>query len=162
MNRGLSNQHVGQRFVMSLQAEGPRRTFLRGFNFASVVTLESPRYYTLFAGFDANGDLETGPDRVGAIGRNTYRGDSFQSVDLRVSRSVRLTDKLSASFIAESFNLLNKLNITDVNTVYGAADFIGEVPRRLGDRAPAANPSFGTPAQVAGARQLQFAVRLAW
>jgi hypothetical protein len=116
----------------------------------------------LFAGFDANGDFETGPDRVGAVGRNTYGGDGFKSVDLRVSRTFRLTDKLSASFIAESFNLLNTLNVTDVNTVYGAADFIGKVPERLGDHAPAANPSFGTPAQVAGARQLQFAVRSAW
>lgn len=161
-NRGLSNQHVGQRLVMSFLASAPKRTFLRGFNLASIVTLESPRSYTLFAGFDANGDLETGPDRVGAIGRNTFRGDSFGSVDLRLSRAFHLTEKLKASLIAESFNLFNTVNITDINTVYGAPDFIGAVPRKLGDGARAPNPSFGTPAQVANPRQLQLAVRLTW
>jgi hypothetical protein len=147
---------------MSFLAEGPRQTFLRGFNLASIVTLESPRYFTLFAGFDANGDLETGPDRVGAIGRNTFRGDSFQSIDLRLSRTFRATERLSATFIVEAFNLFNTVNVTDINTVYGAPDFVGPIPQRFSDHVLGPNPSFGTPSQVANSRQVQLAVRLTW
>lgn len=162
LSRGLSNQHVGHRFVFNFLAEGPRRTFLRNFRVASVVTLESPRYYTIFTGFDANGDLENGPDRVGAVGRNTYRGDGYRGVDLRLSRVFSLSERVKAEFIAEGFNLLNTVNVTDLNTVYGAPDFVGPVPRRFADAAPSPNPSFGTPAQASNAREFQFALKVRW
>lgn len=162
LSRGLSNQHVGRRFVLNFMAEAPRRTILRNFRVASVVMVESPRYFTIFTGFDANGDLENGPDRVGSIGRNTYRGDGFRGVDLRVSRAFSLSERVKAEFVAESFNLLNTVNVTDVNTVYGAPDFIGPIPTRFGDAAPSPNPSFGTPAQASNAREIQFALKVRW
>jgi hypothetical protein len=160
LNRGLSNQHVGQRFVLSFLAEAPSRGFLRNFKISSIITLESPRFYTVFAGFDVNGDLEIGTDRVGTIGRNTYRGDSFRNFDVRVSRIVNFTERVSGEFLVEFFNLFNTVNVIDVNTVYGAADFIGSIPREFGDGVPAPIPTFGTPADVATARQIQFAFKL--
>jgi hypothetical protein len=33
--------------------------------------------------------------------------------------------------MAEAFNLFNTLNVTDINTVYGAANFIGPEPKRF-------------------------------
>ena len=72
----------------------------------------------------------------------------------------RLRDKLTAEFTAEAFNLTNTLNVTDINTVYGAANAIGTVPRNFGDGAPAPFPSFGSIRATNPPRQLQLALRL--
>jgi len=158
---GLSNQHVGQRFVLTLTGEGPRRWALtRDFKLGVIATLQSPRYVSLFTGFDANGDLEFGPDRVGLIGRNTYKGDSFKQIDLRLSRLIPLTERYRLEVLMEFFNLFNRPNVTEVNTVYGAADFIGPVPRHYKDGIRGAVPSFGEPAGTGPARQAQFALRI--
>ncbi len=161
-NRGLSSLHVGQRLVLTFLAEAPAKSFLKGFKLGSIVTLQSPRFYTLFAGFDVNGDIETGPDRVGTVGRNTYEGDDFVNFDLRLSRVVKLSERIEGEFIAEFFNLFNTFNVTEVDTVYGAADFIGPVPRKFGEPVVAPLSSFGTPQQAATARQIQFAFKLRW
>lgn len=162
LNRGPSNQHLGHRFVLTFLGETPERGVLRNFKFGVIATLESARRFTLFSGLDTNGDLEPGPDRVGIIGKNTYQGDDFRSVDLRVARVIRFHEGVRAELIAEFFNLFNTVNVTEVNTVYGAVDFLPglPVPRRFGDGIPGAIPSFGTPAQVGNPRQIQFAIRL--
>lgn len=88
-----------------------------------IVTLQSPHYFTKFAGFDANGDVFGVNDRVGIEPRNTFRGDSLQSFDLRVSRTFNLTENFKVKLITEMFNALNTLNVRFFNTAYGAADF---------------------------------------
>jgi hypothetical protein len=50
----------------------------------SIVTLQSARPFTLFVGFDANNDGNPVTDRVSGVSRNTYRGDSLQTFDLRL------------------------------------------------------------------------------
>ncbi len=162
LERALSNQHVGHRFVLSLLAQAPDRSLLRRFKLGLLTTLESPRYRTVFVGFDANGDLQTGPDRVGTLGRNTYKGDSFKSVDLRLSREIFLSERARLEVIAEAFNLFNTVNVTAADTVYLAPDFVGPVPRRFGDGVKAPNPNFGNPVDVAPSRQIQFALKLKW
>lgn len=162
LERALSNQHVGHRFVLSLLAQAPDQSVLRHFKLGMLTTLESPRYRTVFVGFDVNGDLQTGPDRVGTLGRNTYKGDSFKSVDLRVSREIFLSETVRLELIAEAFNLFNTVNVTAVDTVYLAPDFIGPVPRRFGDGVKGPNPNFGNPVDAANPRQIQFALKLRW
>ncbi len=158
---GLSNQHVGQRFILTFTGEGPRRWALtRDFKLGVITTLQSPRFASLFTGFDANGDLEFGPDRVGIIGRNTYKGDSFKQIDLRLSRQIPVNERWRIEALIEFFNLFNRPNVTEVNTVYAAADFIGPVPRRFRDGVAGAVPSFGEPAVTGPARQIQFALRV--
>ncbi|RMG44492.1 MAG: hypothetical protein D6723_19280, partial [Acidobacteria bacterium] len=115
---------------------------------------------SIFTGFDANGDLEFGPDRVGIIGRNTYKGDSFKQIDLRLSRDIHLTEQVVIEPLIEFFNLFNRPNVTEVNTVYGAPDFIGPVPQHFRDGVAGAVPSFGQPAVAGPARQIQFALRI--
>jgi hypothetical protein len=162
LERGLSNQHVGHRFVLSLLARAPDRGVFRHFKLGLLTTLESPRYRTIFVGFDANGDLQTGPDRVGTLGRNTYKGDSFKSVDLRLSREVFLSERISLEVIAEAFNLLNTVNVTAVDTIYLAPDLVGPLPRRFGDGVKGPNPNFGNPLDAANPRQVQLAVKVRW
>jgi hypothetical protein len=160
---GLSNQHVGQRFVLTFTGEGPKRWALtRGFKLGVITTLESGRFGTLFTGFDVNGDLEFGTDRVGVVGRNTYRGDSFKQVDLRLTRVMSWRERIRIEPLVEFFNLFNRPNVTQVDTVYGAADFVGPVPRRYKDGVAGALPSFGRPAGTGPARQVQFALRVSF
>jgi hypothetical protein len=42
-----------------------------------------------------------------------------------------LTERARLEAIAEGFNLFNTLNVTDINTVYGAANFVGPEPKRF-------------------------------
>src|SRR5207247_9155305 len=89
----------------------------------------------------------------------SYRGDSFKNVDLRLSRLVSLGQERKLQLMAEVFNLFNRANVNEVNTVYGAPDFVGPVPTHYGDGVVAPSPFFGTPRNVFNPRQLQLAAK---
>ena len=142
---------------------------LRDFSFSTILTLQSPQYFTKYAGFDSNGDVFGNNDRVGNEPRNTFKGDSMQTVDVRLERSFPLAEKFRLQFMAEAFNLLNTVNIRYFNTSYGAADFCGPDPGAPGCfgaaqfyREGSPNPAYGTPSAVFNPRQIQFALRLTW
>jgi hypothetical protein len=159
--KALSADHVGQRFVGNFTLAGPTNLnpVVNGFQISTIVTLESPHYFTKFVGFDANGDSFPLNDRVGSEPRNTFKGDSYQTVDLRLSRTFKVTERASLQAVAESFNLLNNVNIRFFNTVYGAPDFIpAGTPGTFLEGSP--NPGYGTPRAVFNPRQIQFALRL--
>src|SRR5207248_2190999 len=131
--------------------------FARDFLVGLIVTVQSPQRFSKFAGFDANGDIFGNNDRVGIEPRNTFVGDNFRSVDLRVGRKFRFQEKRSAEFFAEAFNLSNTLNVRFFNTVYGAADFcpFNSTPKAFGCpavpsgfREGSPNPLYGTPRAV--------------
>jgi hypothetical protein len=107
-----------------------------------------------------NHDGNSLSDRVDLLGRNTYRGDGLVNLDIRLSRLFRVTERARLEAIAEAFNLFNAFNVTDINTVYGAANFIGPEPQSFNDKAPAPSPDFGAIRAVAPPRQIQFALRL--
>ncbi|MBO0800837.1 MAG: hypothetical protein J2P31_18625, partial [Blastocatellia bacterium] len=160
LERALSIQDVRHRFVANLTATGREKTLFRGFELSSIVTLQSPRPFTIFAGFDANADNNPVTDRVGLSGRNTYLGDSLRAVDLRLSRSFSFgQEKKKLQLTADCFNLFNRANVNEVNTVYGAPDFVGTTPTAYKDGTTAPNPFFGTPRNVFNPRQFQFAAK---
>ena len=165
LDRARGDNDVRHRFVMTALAETPHEwnVFARDFKFSMLNTLQSPRYYTLLAGFDVNGDIYPFSDRVGTIGRNTYRGDALYNTDIRVQRDVPIGEKVKAEFSAELFNLFNRPNVEDIDHVYGNAVFLGPVPRFFGDGVTSpTNPTFGTPKFVAPARQVQLSVRFSF
>jgi len=163
LDRALSENDVRHRFVLTLLGESPSTwtPLLRNFKVSMLNTLQSPRYYTIFAGFDVNGDQFPFSDRVGNIGRNTYRGDPSYTTDIRAQRAFHLGERVRAEASAEIFNLFNRQNVNGIDTVYGAPVFVGPVPQRFGDGVTSpGNPTFGTPSYVAPARQIQLALRL--
>ena len=167
--RAISSDNVGQRFVLNATVEGPtkRNVVVNNFRLGTIITLESPNYFTKFAGFDANGDIFGNNDRVGLERRNTFKGDSYQTIDLRLSRTFKATERLSVETIAEAFNLFNTVNVRFFNTVYGAADFCPFNPAAqgcagAGFREGSPNPTYGTPRAVYNPRQIQLALRLAF
>jgi hypothetical protein len=163
IDRALSDNDVRSRFVLALLGESPKtwNPALRNFKLSLLNTLQSPRHYTIFAGFDVNGDGFPFSDRVGNIGRNTYQGDYSYTTDLRLQRVFYLRERFTAETSIEIFNLFNRPNVNAIDTVYGNADFVGPIPRKFGDGiSSASNPTFGSPSFAAPARQLQLALRL--
>jgi hypothetical protein len=171
--RAVSADYVKHRFVGNATLEGPSHLnpILNGWQLGMIVSLETPHYFTKFAGFDSNGDIFGNNDRVGIEARNTFQGDGYQSVDMRVSRTFKFSEKVHLEALAEAFNLLNTLNIRFFNTAYGAADFCnfatdptaqGCTAAPSGNREGSPNPSYGTPRAVFNPRQVQFALRLTW
>ena len=128
------------------------------------MTLQSPRPFTLFVGFDSNNDTIPAADRVGNLSRNTYKGDSMQTWDVHLQRTFHFSKegmKLEAA--VDAFNLLNHTNVDEVNGVYGTYNFCGgSIPTQYKDAAsqaiqagpsrrcpvagpPVPNSLFGTP-----------------
>jgi hypothetical protein len=116
------------------------------------VSLESGRPFNIFTGNDANADGNPNSDRPGLIERNAYEGPGYASVDLRISRDFRVSGEVRLELIADVFNLFNRVNVKDINTVWGGIDYPNTPPPpQLG---------FGTARDVFNPRQLQFAARL--
>jgi outer membrane receptor protein involved in Fe transport len=149
--RGNSNQDVRHHFVANFTATGPARSFVRNFEFSSIVTLQSGRPFTLFSGQNTFGDVAgLSTDRVGGlggvctsvsncsttIGRNTYLGDPLYSVDLRVSRYFQISERVRLDLTVDAFNLFNRQNVDEVSSIYGSPAFCGAspvIPKRYND-----------------------------
>jgi hypothetical protein len=160
----LSNQHVGHRFVVNFSANAPEKghILLRNWMFSSIVSAQSGRPFTLYVGFDANGDNNPTTDRVGLAARNTYVGDATRSWDMRLSRRIQATEQVRLDLMFDAFNLLNRPNVEEVSTVYAAPVFVGPVPQYYKDGVEAPNPGFGLPRVMMNPRQLQFALKLSF
>jgi hypothetical protein len=151
LERAISRQSVPHRFTLAVVSQIPSGVrALNDFRFSSLVTLESGRFYNVFAGSDVNGDGNPTSDRPGTLGRNTLKGPNFATVDLRVGREFRLRERLSLELTADLFNLLNRTNIKDLNTLYGAPDL---------SRPPDPNLGFGTPRDVGNPFQFQYGAK---
>ena len=165
--RANSADDVRHRFVANMTLQGPTKVnaIVNGFQLGLILSLESPHYFTKFAGFDANGDIFGNNDRVGVEPRNTFRGDSYHSADVRLSRTFNVTERTHLEAMAEAFNVTNTLNVRFFNTAYGASDFCPAGGAANGCIGPlfkegSPNPGYGTPRAVFNPRQIQLAVRL--
>jgi hypothetical protein len=161
LERANSNQDARQRFVANFTADAPEHTFMRNFELSSIITLQSARPFTLFVGFDANNDGNPVTDRVGNSPRNSYRGDSLQTVDLRLSRVFHF-EHARLNIAADAFNLFNRANVDEVFSVYGAPDFVGAPPTHFGDGITGPSGQVGTPRTVLNPRQFQFSAKVAF
>jgi hypothetical protein len=89
----------------------------------------------LVVGFDANGDTNPVTERVATAPRNSYYGDDLYSWDLRVSRYLQFRERYRLDLMVDAFNVLNRPNVDEVTSVYGAAVFCGSgaIPQRSND-----------------------------
>jgi hypothetical protein len=167
--RASSADDVRHRFVGNATLSSPKNwnVLLRDFAFSTIITLQSPQYFTKYAGSDVNGDVFGNNDRVGIEPRNTFKGDTLKTVDIRLARTFPLHESIRLELLAEAFNLLNSVNVRYFNTNYGASDFCPSDPAAPGCagvtqffREGSPNPNYGTPSSVFNPRQIQLAARL--
>jgi hypothetical protein len=119
LERADSVQDVRHRFVANFTADAPQHSFLRNFEFSSIINLQSARPFTLFVGNDINGDTNPVTDRVGWSPRNSYRGDPLYAFDLRLSRLIHINERMALNLGVDAFNVFNRQNVNEVTSVYG-------------------------------------------
>ncbi|HJQ67736.1 MAG TPA: TonB-dependent receptor [Blastocatellia bacterium] len=150
--RGLSDNDQRHRLSVSGTLEAPRssggsmaRRAVEGLGFSYIFTYASELPFNVVAGADRNFDTNFN-DRPAGVGRNTGRGFDFASLDLRLSKRFRVTERFGIEAMAESFNTLNRSNFQLPNNTFGSG---AEPP-----------PSFGRPTAAADPRQIQFGLRV--
>jgi Carboxypeptidase regulatory-like domain len=149
---GPSRQDVRHRATLSAIGEIPPDVpGLGRFRISGVVTLESGRHYNIFVGSDVNADGNPNTDRPSFVGRNAYEGPGYASVDVRIARELAINARTKLDLSLDFFNLFNRVNVKDVNTVWGGIDI--SVP-------PAPQFGFGTARDVFNPFQTQLAAKL--
>ena len=162
-DRAVGDNDVRHRFTLAFLTESPKEwpIVVRDFKFSLLTGLQSARWFSINAGFDTNGDLFPFSDRVGVSSRNSYKGDPYYDTDLRLQRVIPISDRVHSELSFEVFNVFNRVNVEDVDHVYGLPDFAGAVPKQFGDHITSpGNPTFGSPKFVSPARQIQLSLRL--
>jgi hypothetical protein len=89
-----------------------------GVSVSGIVTAASALPVNALTGIDNNGDGNV-TDRPAGFGRNAFRGWPQRSVDLSVSRTVRLGEKARVEFRGDVFNATNHSNFYSFNRNYG-------------------------------------------
>jgi Carboxypeptidase regulatory-like domain/TonB dependent receptor len=150
-DRGLSDNDQRHRLVVSGSLEAPQETkgnrLLRGFQLGYIFTYGSRLPFNVLLGNDRNLDTNNN-DRPAGVGRNTGRGFDFASLDLRLSRTFRITERVDLQLLAEGFNVLNRSNFGVPNNTFGS----GSTPL----------PAFGQATAAFDPRQFQFGMKVSF
>ena len=124
--------------------------------------------YNVLTGSDSNHDGNPLTDRPFGIGRNTFLGQNFVRLDVRVGSYIKLNEAHRIRLQAEVSNILNRANFDDFHTVLGQSDRIGIDPTIVsGKRAlpsfdfrrPLAPGGFGIASSAAAPRRIQLEIR---
>ncbi|HUS18842.1 MAG TPA: TonB-dependent receptor [Terriglobales bacterium] len=149
---------------------GAMRSILADFTIAPVIELSSGRPFNILSGVDTNADQSNQTDRpnvssagvlslpapftTGNLPRNAGISRGFAQVDLRISRALRITERLKLDVIAEGFNLLNRFNQA------GSSPFLSDVAAF--NKRDGANRFYSRPTAAFDPRQFQFGLKLGW
>ena len=148
-DRGRSDNDQRHRLVVSGSLEAPQEgnRVLRGFQLGYIFTYGSRLPFNVLLGNDRNFDTNNN-DRPLGVGRNTGRGFDFASLDLRLSRTFRVAERVDLQLLAEGFNMLNRANYGVPNNTFG----------------PGATPlaTFGQPTSAFDPRQFQFGMKVSF
>jgi outer membrane receptor protein involved in Fe transport len=126
----------------SWRSAGGFRSFLSDFIVAPIFEWSAGRPFNILSGRDTNNDLSSSTDRPsvdangvlfapaafqsGNLGRNVGLTHSYQSLDLRVARTVPLGERLRLEVIAEGFNLFNRFNEAAASPRFEEVNLINE------------------------------------
>jgi hypothetical protein len=88
----------------------------------------------------------------GSLGRNMGITHKFASLDLRVSRSIRLGERARVDLIAEGFNMFNRFNEASASPLFSDVN-------KFNQRASNGR-YYGRPTASYDPRQFQFGVKL--
>lgn len=151
-DRGPASSNQQHRFVLQAiwqtQFGGPAKWLVDGWLVAPNLTFTTGFPVNVVAGSDLNRDLVNN-DRPLFRGRNDLEGPGFQEVNLRISRTFKLTERFGLEIIGEAENLLNS-----TNAACGIGGCSGAVVNRFGA------PDFLRVTSALNSRQIQLGGRI--
>jgi hypothetical protein len=112
-----------------------------------------PSFPAIYVAAGIGAVTSTGAGCTGNLGRNTFYRPKFSSIDLRVSRKFKVTERFSVEVLADMFNLLNRFNVGDVNPLCDPG-------APTGGTAAAPTCSAGQPSAALDPRTFQFGMKL--
>jgi len=171
-DRGPGVVDARHRFVLSgvwelnyaNRLRGIPKAMLGGWEFSGILAVQSGLPYSGLVNFDLNNDGNPFSDRTPGQLRNTFYLPATISVDPRVTRNIRFTERVQLKLICEAFNVLNRANISGVRAtqfsrisstaICGIAGAPCLLPQTAGLTA------FSAPAATSGPRIMQLAAKL--
>jgi Carboxypeptidase regulatory-like domain/TonB dependent receptor-like, beta-barrel len=174
LERGLSVTDQRQRFVASTVYEPasfhyPSRALgaiLNNWKASTVFTMGSGRPINATMAGDSNRDDNAYNDRLPGAVRNAYIGPGYFTIDMRLSKSFQLSERVRLTLLAESFNVANRVNqrvdITDDGFLNSAGQFVAystAVGKTLYPGEFIKNSKFLIPTNSYAPRQVQFSLR---
>ncbi|HEV7675555.1 MAG TPA: carboxypeptidase regulatory-like domain-containing protein, partial [Candidatus Angelobacter sp.] len=179
---GNSIYDVRHRLVVSAVMESPWKVsgwmgyLANNWQLSPVIQAQSGLPYSLATSGTPSGGLSGGVNgsngafRIDAIGRNTFRQPSTLVPDLRLAKSIVVKENYTLQVLGNMFNIINKPNVTGVNTLGYNITAAGGTAN--GQQCPAGgpsclifNPSFGSITNensnfVYSPRQIEIGVRI--
>ncbi|MGH9944144.1 MAG: TonB-dependent receptor domain-containing protein, partial [Pyrinomonadaceae bacterium] len=114
------------------------RRFLSNFTVAPILELSSGRPFNIITNSDTNNDESSQTDRpsvaadgtlvlpgafqTGSLGRNRGITEGYVSLDLRLTRTIPIGERLRLDLIAEGFNLFNRFNQATASPFFQAVN----------------------------------------
>ncbi|MBZ5723379.1 MAG: TonB-dependent receptor [Acidobacteriia bacterium] len=146
----------------NIQSAGLKR-IVDGFQISGILTLADGRPYSGgISGSPSPGGVTSGVLGVGGsarfpgVGRNTFVGPGANSVDLRLSRDIKLSERVHWLLIAEAYNVANRYEITSINTTQYSFSGLNLFPQT------SFQSRSGSGTNLFGARQIQLGTRIAF
>jgi hypothetical protein len=158
------------------KSAGGLKSWLRGFSFAPIIEISSGRPFNILAVGDANGDFQSTNERPtvlsdgrlcatgvdvgcfqgifpanGSLGRNKGITHNYFSVDARLTRHIRIGERVRLDIIAEGFNLFNRFNEASANPFYQVVNAFNQ--RKGGSY-------YSQPTAAYDPRQFQFGLKI--
>ena len=125
--------------------------FLSGFSLAPILEISSGRPFNIIAPGDSNGDFQSTNERPSvrtdgtlcqtgvdtncfqgifplnpSLGRNLGITHNYFTLDTRVTRRIRISERIGLDIIAEGFNLFNRFNEAAGNPFYNVVNNFGQ------------------------------------
>jgi len=159
---GPATHDQRHRFVLSGMVQLPWN-----FNLSSIITAASGRPFTPLAGSDANGDGDGGAfpsdraqrivgDLTSTVGRNSETMASQVVVDARLSRRFTFgANGFAIEGILDVFNLLDRTNYTEINSIFGRGAYPGTPQTDAAGRV-----TYGLYEQALPGRQFQLGAKI--
>jgi outer membrane receptor protein involved in Fe transport len=135
------------------------------YTFSTIAQFQSGAPYSALVAGDPNNDGNRSTDRLPGTVRNQFTSPAVYQFDMRLTRAIRLTEKMKIRLIGEAFNIFNRSNVVLVNNTF--FNYSGGTTGVL--TAPTAVTAFGTPRSFASPasgtttfaspRQIQLAIK---
>ena len=150
------------------RSESFGRRFFADFTIAPILEISSGRPFNILTGTDTNADLQSSNDRPsvaadgtlflppflssGNLERNRGITHGYASLDLRISRGIRLGERVRLDIIAEGFNLFNRFNEAGANPFFDVVNGF--------DQQDGSGRYYSRPTAAFDPRQFQFGLKL--